>query len=319
MPNNSRECQGRGEHGHFGSGTCGGTSEDSSLDSRIEPLAYAAIGAGALRRNYESWLAHGGLKHLQDIVPQWVADADLDPNSFRTRHFGSFGRVSVAASAQKVAVHLADAQADAGGVSDRRAATGALAEMVRAVRPEAMTRMLAHRPVPDGKQHASDLKDPLNTEQNVQDLAKVMESEAGGQPGSPALKAVGFTVLNRMKRNNTTRVRDVGGGFSHNAPKVQPKTVEIARQVLNGMLKDPTDGATHFYTPNIMPREGAKEPLHRDTAGGLESVDGVTDKYGRPVRNYRPVWSAIWPQKAVAGVKEKDFKFYQAPGNGHVR
>lgn len=62
----------------------------------------------------------------------------------------------------------------------------------------------------------------------------------------------------------------------------------------------PTGGATHFYSPKFMPKEG--HPTGgRDVGGGLESVPGVLEN-SQPVRSYRPGWTTSFTEVHVPGV-----------------
>lgn len=161
---------------------------------------------------------------------------------------------------------------------------------------------------------ASGTPRPENTEQNVHELASVMESEAGGVRGTAPRIAVGFTILNRMHRNGVLSVHEVWSQYGHNHSP-QPDTVALARQILSGAIADPTDGATHFYTPDIMPKEG--DTRHGDTSGGLESVPGVfSHTTGHAVQNYRPGYVGNFIGKPVRDVPEKFFKFYKQPEDG---
>ncbi len=127
-------------------------------------------------------------------------------------------------------------------------------------------------------EHQADPKQQL-FEQNVVELASVIQTEAGGVPNDEAKIAVGFAVLNRMRRNHVASVHQVWGGFAHGKT---PSSIiyDLARRLLSGDLTDPTDGATHFYTPGAMPKEGGEIPLGSNTVGGLETVPGVTDEDG---------------------------------------
>ena len=96
---------------------------------------------------------------------------------------------------------------------------------------------------------------------------------------------------------------------------------DLARRLLSGDLTDPTDGATHFYTPGAMPKEGGEIPPGSNTAGGLKTVPGVTDEDGNPVRDYKPKYAKDkqFKQVIVKGVKDFLFKFYKEAGNTKVR
>ena len=169
------------------------------------------------------------------------------------------------------------------------------------------------------RHHAlSQLATHTEHEQNVRDLARVITAEAGGQ-SEAAMRAVGWTVRNRMSRADTTHVDRVWSGYAHGT-----HSSEIARQVaadvIDASSPDPTGGATHFYSPDAMPKQGDPDGCN-DVAGGLEQVPGVRGSTGAPARNYRPSWAAPgqFEPRPVAGVAEHVFKFYRQPGSGHVR
>lgn len=119
MAGDGWQCQGRQDHGGFGSGTCRGSAQDggpgradAGLSRAIDAAAYAAVGhlRGPEGRSYERWLHEGGLVRLRGVVPGWVAGARLDPEAFRTRFFGPNGGATVVAHAQSMAVGLAAAR-----------------------------------------------------------------------------------------------------------------------------------------------------------------------------------------------------------------
>ena len=156
-------------------------------------------------------------------------------------------------------------------------------------------------------------------EQNVRDLARVMSSEAGGAPGEAAQIAVGWCLRNRMIRNGATDVRRVWApAFTHRAAATAT-TLRDARGILDGSIADPTGGATHFYTPAAMAKEGESTD-GQDVGGGLEQVPGVT-RGGAPIRNYAPSFanSPDFVPATVPGVRPATFKFYRKLGTGHVR
>lgn len=150
---------------------------------------------------------------------------------------------------------------------------------------------------------------------NVHDLARVITTEAGGE-GEAAMVAVGWTLRTRMLRDVVPSIHAAWGGYQHGHPATSTAT-RIATGIMAGTIPDPTNGATHFYTPRIMPKKG-DTTSGIDVSGGLENVPGVKNG-GRPVQNYRPGWTLTFEQKIVSTVPEAAFKFYKQPGTGHVR
>ncbi|WP_394347995.1 SH3 domain-containing protein [Natronorubrum halophilum] len=147
-----------------------------------------------------------------------------------------------------------------------------------------------------------DCTDQYYTSQNVDDLARVITSEASISE-TPARTAVGFTVLTRMEQQGVSTVRDVWGAYARN----QSPTAEItslADDILRCAVSDNSGGATHFYSPMSMPKEG-EDTSGYDTSGGLEWTEGL-DR-----RNYRPGWALDLEYVPVDGVPEREFKFYR--------
>jgi Cell Wall Hydrolase len=99
---------------------------------------------------------------------------------------------------------------------------------------------------------------------NERDLAQLITTEAGGE-GEAAMTAVGATVLNRMSRNKAKVVRDAWGGYQH-GKRASDAALGLARGLLNHSIPDPTGGATHFYSPGSMPKEGEDT---RDSTSGV--------------------------------------------------
>lgn len=154
-------------------------------------------------------------------------------------------------------------------------------------------------------------------DRNVHELAALIVTEAGGQ-GSAAETAVGWVVLNRMRRNKAVAVDQVWSPAFRHGKTPHASQLVTARGVLNGTVPDPTGGSTHFYTPQAMPKAG-ESTKNRDVGGGLETVTGVVDDDGKPVQNYQPGWVAGMTQQVVSGVDESVFKFYRQGGDGHAR
>ena len=126
-------------------------------------------------------------------------------------------------------------------------------------------------------------------QKNINDLARIIASEAGGE-SEAAQTMVGWTVVNRMKQTGIKAVSSIPfGQYAHNSMPTL-NSLLIAKGILEGTIRDNSQGATNFHTPSRMPIEGETKP-HIDIGGGLESVPGVT-RNGRAVRNYFPGWSS---------------------------
>jgi hypothetical protein len=128
---------------------------------------------------------------------------------------------------------------------------------------------------------------------NEQILARVLISEAS--IGNKVERhAVGLTVINRMKKMGTKNVREVVkiGGFYHYAidqdPSLYPEYAELAKLLLSGKIKDFTGGATHFYSPYSMPKQGEKTQGF-DCGGGL--VRYINPATNKPQMICTPSWS----------------------------
>jgi spore germination cell wall hydrolase CwlJ-like protein len=337
----SWECQGRQYHGWFGSGTCADALDAPVLDpATVTDVAYSAFGylPQNQRRPYESWLRQGGLKQLASALPGWAAGSGLPRETFRERYFGEHGDGVVAAHAQDAGAELTGLGPRDDGRKARAAAGQSLASLVKAARPEAMGRVMAVAarraaappPMPPKASRAAAPadKEAARKERNVKELARIMYAEARG-PGVAAMEAVGHTVVNRMKRNGAADVAAVSHGYSKGALPEHPtgddqvarnQALQLARDILEGRSNDPTRGATHYYTPERMAKEG--EPTGKDDVkGGLEQVPGVIDKDSKPIKNYRPSFatSEQFSQITVPNVPENKFKFYRKEGTGHVR
>jgi hypothetical protein len=164
---------------------------------------------------------------------------------------------------------------------------------------------------------------------NVNELARVLENEAGSHTDQPIMEAVGHTVLNRMRRNETALVADVSGRYTLGQTPPAPATRSLAIQLLNGQLPDTTGGATHFYQPSEMvhptpvPPDSKGQYLTGDPPKGYEYVPGVTvrgtDGIKVPAFSVRPDWARGMQPVKVKDIPESLAKFFIAPGSRHVR
>ncbi|WP_255167771.1 SH3 domain-containing protein [Natrononativus amylolyticus] len=147
-----------------------------------------------------------------------------------------------------------------------------------------------------------DCTDRFHTSQNVDDLARIIMSEASISD-TPARTAVGFTVPTRMEQQGVTSVRDVWDAYAIGQDPTA-EMIDLADDILACAVADNSGGATHFYSPMSMPKEG-EDTSGYDTDGGLEWTEGLDE------RNYRPGWSLDLERVYVDGVPEMEFKFYR--------
>ena len=145
-------------------------------------------------------------------------------------------------------------------------------------------------------------------QKNINDLARVIASEAGGE-SEAAQTMVGWTVVNRMKQRGYQTVSSIPFGQYAHGSMPTLNAIRIATGILEGTIRDSSQGATNFYTPSRMPVEGETKP-GIDIGGGLESVPGIFHN-GKAVRNYRPTWAKSFPRVLTPQIPEKTFKFYR--------
>jgi hypothetical protein len=162
-------------------------------------------------------------------------------------------------------------------------------------------------------------------QQNLKELGRILENEAGEKDDRVAMEAIGHTVLNRMARNGATSVKDVAPGYAPGNNPTQPATEELAKKLLDGALPDTTHGATHFYQPKDMPKELADNLTPEKAKDGYELVPENTENPtnasnpGRQYINKTASWAKGMAQADVPNVPEWNAKFFIAPGSGHVR
>lgn len=151
-------------------------------------------------------------------------------------------------------------------------------------------------------------------QRNQELLARVLISESS-IGNEVERQAVGLTVINRMKRMQTDKVSDVVqvNGFYHYAidqdPLPHPEYAELAQKLLNGQISDFTEGATHFFSPYSMPKEG-DNTANFDCDGGL--VRYKTPRTSRQVRVCTPSWSRTlrYVNLQNRGIRPFFFEFY---------
>jgi Tol biopolymer transport system component len=133
---------------------------------------------------------------------------------------------------------------------------------------------------------------------NIYWLAKAIMSEASIGTQQEQI-AVGWCVLNRLHKGSfgDTMEAVVKNGFAWNQEPTQ-QIKDLANDVLEGVLTDPTDGALYFFSPKSMPKEGENVQGY-DVGGGLHIVPGTLYKV------YFPSWAE--PSKEI----NEDTKSYQ--------
>lgn len=117
----------------------------------------------------------------------------------------------------------------------------------------------------------NDCEPEWNTEENRVDLAKIIYGEADVSGVSDDVrKAIGYTVLRRMKEEDYDRVEDVSSGYLHgrdlgSADGDYEKYLGLAEDILTCRAEDIGRGATHYYSPRSMTKVSDYE-----SEGGIE-------------------------------------------------
>jgi hypothetical protein len=156
--------------------------------------------------------------------------------------------------------------------------------------------------VAPGTGHALTVNVGLGSDVNITNLATVLMSEAS-IGNDPERASVGFTVVNRLKMFGKTAVDQVWSAYAHNqAPTAE--LVALARQLLAGQRVDITKGATHFYSPRSMPKEG-------DATGGFDVGGGLELVPPLQVRTFAPSWIKTMQLVEIDGVRPAFYKFYR--------
>ncbi|MEK7353092.1 MAG: cell wall hydrolase [Chloroflexota bacterium] len=155
-----------------------------------------------------------------------------------------------------------------------------------------------------------------STSEDIEWLATVITSEAGSvyEKGNwvrctdEERASVGWTVLNRFRSGTFGQtIKEVVTATGQYAHKQEPTSEirEFAKKLLEGGIPDATGGATYFFSPVSMPKEG--EPTAGfDTGGGLHSVTGVDKKV------YFPSWTNTMAYAGdLRNVRQAYFMFYR--------
>lgn len=212
----------------------------------------------------------------------------------------------------------------------------------------------------------------LATEENIEDLARIIwvearGSNAGTETYSDIRIAIGYTVFRTMMLREQTTIRKPGGAITRYGHGTGDRHIyyeqddrrwtditeeeygrfkPLAEDVLNCNVPDPSDGASHYYSPRSMPHknwDGAPETgsleeientyfdvLPRGCSSSDISPEYVTETWyinGEERTNYIPPWgnpelrehdtcyyeSHETVEMATSQEEEYNFKFFRAP------
>jgi len=162
---------------------------------------------------------------------------------------------------------------------------------------------------------ASSLTVTPNSE-DIEWLATAIASEAGSvYDGGQWVRctdeeraAVGWTVINRLKAGTYGKsIKDIvmaPNQYAHNQQPIQ-EISKFAKDLLEGKISDDTKGATYFFSPISMPKEG-EATTGFDTGGGLYDIPGISKKV------YFPSWTKTMVYAGdLKNVRKAYFMFYR--------
>jgi hypothetical protein len=130
---------------------------------------------------------------------------------------------------------------------------------------------------------------------SVNNLARCIMSEAS--IGNRAEQtAIGFACQrNRNHASNQRPTADV---------------TQLAKDILNGKINDPTQGADHWYSPRSMPRETQKTRCKKPVGTGVMDCDGGLESVCGGGKNYKPRWATESRKITIPNVRDCNYKFF---------
>ena len=151
---------------------------------------------------------------------------------------------------------------------------------------------------------------------DIEWLAKLIASEAGSvydkgnwvRCTDQERTAVGWTALNRLEADTfggtLEEVITAPGQYAYEQNPTA-EIEELAKKLMEGQIPDPTGGATHFFSPISMPKEG-ESTRGFDVGGGLRNVPGIAEKV------YFPSWAETYTWTGdLNNVRRAYFMFYR--------
>lgn len=170
--------------------------------------------------------------------------------------------------------------------------------------------------LPQPASQASVVEDQSETDtgQEIECLATALMSEASIGTNEERV-AVAWTIFNRVDSHTfPNTICDVvyqGGQYATNQEPTQ-EILDLATSLIGDRGTDPTGGATHFFSPTSMPKEGEATRGY-DVGGGLHEVTGISEKV------YFPSWSlTMEPVGELSGVRPAYYIFYREIADGEV-
>jgi hypothetical protein len=134
--------------------------------------------------------------------------------------------------------------------------------------------------------------------------------------GAMTVNALARCIMSEASIGNKAEQTAIGFACQRNSNHASNQSptaaiTQLAKDILDGKIKDPTQGANHWYSPSSMPKETqsslCKKPVGTgvmDCGGGLESACGTT-------KNYKPSWATASNQVTISGVRDCYFKFFK--------
>ncbi len=144
-------------------------------------------------------------------------------------------------------------------------------------------------------------------DQDTTCLATALMSEASVGTAEERV-AVAWTIFNRVSSpdypNTICEVVNQRGQYATNQKPTQ-ELLGLAASLISNPGEDPTGGATYFFSPISMPKEGEATGGY-DIGGGLHEVEGISSKV------YFPSWALTMEYAGdISGVRPAYYMFYR--------
>ena len=144
-------------------------------------------------------------------------------------------------------------------------------------------------------------------DQDTSCLATALMSEASVGTSEERV-SVAWTIFNRVNSPNfpdtICGVANQRGQYAMNQKPTQ-ELLDLAASLIAEPGDDPTGGATHFFSPMGMPKEGEATGGY-DIGGGLHEVEGISGKV------YFPSWALTMESVGdITGVRPGYYMFYR--------